>query len=500
MKSDSPLGMLCWVQAYYPGGVKDAYLLTLGIATGPGTDSLMETQRASILASVQLPDEKGLLHEGLADDGFCQKLLQLIAERGEIPTHQGILKGSPTSTFGALRGPADEPLKIGRKPIDQSNSSIFYGNRFFLKLFRRLQPGINPDWEIGRYLTEQTSFDRIAKMAGALEYFPQGKETVTLAILEGLVENQGSGWEHTLDELSRYFERVQSRPATDIVAAPSSGSPDVTPVVNETVNGYLHLAETLGKRTGELHLALAQNTQDPAFRPERLVQEDLIPVASRIRQRLPEALATIQSHLNQFPEAVRAKGRQVLQAKSLIEQQIPSAPAVDLAHGKIRCHGDFHLNQTLWSNNDFIILDFEGEPARPLSERRMKQSPLRDVAGMLRSLHYAAYTGLTHFTADRPEDFDRLEPWARFWFAWSSTAYMKGYRQTVQEAGFLPPDPAKFQNILNLFLWEKVLYELAYEMNNRPDWALIPLEGILSLLALDIPTPPASGITTATRS
>jgi len=174
------------------------------------------------------------------------------------------------------------------------------------------------------------------------------------------------------------------------------------------------------------------------------------------------------------------------------------APTITLPHGKIRCHGDFHLNQVLWTDNDFVILDFEGEPARALSERRSKQSPLRDVAGMLRSFHYAAYTGLMAYAEDRPKDFESLAPWARFWTVWACTAFLESYQKTVKGIGFYPTMASDVEKLIDLFLWEKVLYELNYELNSRPDWVRIPLEGILSLLPASSPaTPEGSPVVTA---
>jgi len=481
IKPDQPIGFLCWAKTYYVKRPPDTYLLTLGIATGPGMDVLMETQKESIVASVQMPDQAGLLHEGLSDDGFCQTLLHMVAEGRDIRTMRGVVRAFSSPAFSAMRGSPSDTQKITRSATEQSNSSIRYGDRLFLKLFRRMQPGLNPDLEIGRYLTEHTSFDRIAKTAGGLEYASEGQEPITLSIFEELITNQGSGWEYTLDELGRYFERVQGLQSPDKEAlAPA-------PLAVKTVDIYLHTAEVLGKRTGELHQALSQNIKDPAFSPEPLSSADIERLVEEVRTRVPVVLGALKDHLDQLPAGVRAKGEQVLQAKTTILEQLATPPRINLPEGKIRCHGDFHLSQVLWKDSDFFILDFEGEPARPLTERRAKQSPLRDIAGMLRSFHYAAYTGLTTFADDRPEDINRLDTWAKFWIAWSSASFLKGYTQVVQEAGFYPRDPLERGKLLRFFLWEKVLYELSYELNNRPRWVHIPLEGILSFLT-PVPT------------
>jgi len=497
VKTDSPVGFLCWVKTHYENGRADLYLVTLGIAIGAGADTLLETQKETVLASIQRSDERGLLHEGLADDGFCNRLLEMVAQGQELRGQHGVIRGVPLSTYVPLRGPVEEPLKVSRGALDQSNSAIRFGTRLFLKLFRRPAPGINPDWEIGRYLTEQTSFDRIAKTAGALEYVRDGEETMTLAIVQGLVKNQGSGWNHAVEELKRYYERVQAYTQKDKTATQAelqTAIPDqgdtVPALVLETVNGYLHFATVLGERTGEMHQALSSHPENPDFRPERLTTDDLVRLSTTLKAQVPAVLDTLAQTLDKLPESLRSKGRLVLESKPLILEKVSDVPSIDLPQGKIRCHGDYHLNQVLWTNNDFVILDFEGEPARPLSERRTKQSPLRDVAGMLRSFHYAAYSGLTEFAAERPGDFERLDPWAKFWTVWSCSAFLKGYEERVKTAGFFPRQKTDLQKIIDLFLWEKVFYEIHYELNNRPDWVRIPLEGMLSLLPIAAPPQP----------
>jgi len=246
----------------------------------------------------------------------------------------------------------------------------------------------------------------------------------------------------------------------------------------EAIGAYLHAAGTLGRRTAEMHLALA-DANDPDFAPEPFAPADAARLRESIREQGRKALATLRDNWEKLPEEVAPSARRLLdEGPGVLErlnQESPVHPDAD----KIRCHGDYHLGQVLRVENDFVILDFEGEPTRTVEERRAKQSPLKDVAGMVRSYHYAAYAGLFAFTQNDPDVFGRLEPWAELWFQWVSAAFLREYRAAAEGAAFLPSDPAP---LLDAFMLDKAFYELNYELNNRPDWVRIPLRGILALL------------------
>ena len=474
---------LTLLEVTFAGGAADRYFLPLAITAGPDAAARLEAARVAVLARLQGPGGEALLHDALADAAVCTALLEGIGAGREWPTHAGRVRAFATAAFRELRGRSDAPLPVEHGPETSSNSLVFFGQHLLLKLFRRLDVGINPDFEIGRFLTETGRFPRIPKVAGALEYHRAGSGPVSLAIFQEQVTNEGDGWGHALDELSRYFERAAGRNPPPPDSRPPLELADATlpPEAWQTVGSYLQTAATLGRRTAEMHLALAADTQDPAFAPEPLTATDLAALAVEIQKLGQQALDTLRDHLAKLPAEVDTEARWLLDEGPAWLKRLGQAPPVPSGVVKTRCHGDYHLGQVLWVEHDFIILDFEGEPARRLKDRRAKQSPLKDVAGMLRSFDYAAHAGLFAFARGRPDAVARMEPGAEWWRQWTSAAFLQAYRTTAGRAAFLPARTVEFAALLDLFILDKAFYELAYELNNRPDWVRIPLRGILAL-------------------
>ncbi len=479
---------LALLRVEFADGTGDLYFLPLGVATGAAAGRLYESQRPWVLARLSGPGGEGVLHDALADDDTCTALLDAIGAGRELATKSGRIRAFPTAAYARLRGNADAPLPVVRGPATSSNSLVFYGRRLLLKLFRRLEVGINPDFEIGRFLTEENEFDRIPKVAGTIEYHRQGSGPASLAILQALVPNQGDGWRYTIDELGRYFERASGRMhgpdpvVPDARPLPELAEASPPPGALETIGAFLHAGATLGRRTAEMHAALAADPRDPAFAPEPFTTADLAHLRAGIQKQGRQALAALRDNLDRLSGEVAEAARRLQEEGPQALERLGQAPVTAVGGQKIRVHGDYHLGQVLWAENDFIILDFEGEPTRSVEERRARQSPLKDVAGMLRSFHYAAYAGLFAFTQNHPEDFARLEPWAELWQQWVSAAFLRAYRDTAAGAVFLPGDGGAFAALLDAFMLDKAFYELAYELNNRPDWVRIPLRGILALL------------------
>ena len=248
------------------------------------------------------------------------------------------------------------------------------------------------------------------------------------------------------------------------------------------MGSYLVTAATLGRRTAEMHLALGSDSTDPAFVPEPLTTVDVQLVTSDAVAQAQKALDALAAAALNLPHDMQDAAQLLVQSRNTLIDRIRSAPNLDFVASKIRVHGDYHLGQVLWCEEDFVILDFEGEPTRPIVERRLKQSPLKDVAGMLRSFSYAAYAGLFVHTASRRAEFDRVEPWARIWQMTAASAFLRAYFTTAAGALFIPAADSQRDALLELFVLDKALYELDYELNNRPDWVRIPLRGIFDLL------------------
>jgi trehalose synthase-fused probable maltokinase len=453
-------------------GGTDLYFLPLGVTEG--------IPRDEALATVRGPGGGAILHDALADDAVCSALLDAIGRNQEFATRAGSIRAFPTTAFAGLRGPSEVHLAVSHLPATSSNSLVRYGLRLLLKLFRRLEVGVNPDFEIGRFLTEETTFDRIPRVGGAIEYHRPRTKPVSLAIIQAFIPNQGDGWGHALDELGRYFGRVAARlpaPAPGKHPLPELAATKPPQEVREAIGPFLQEAATLGRRTGALHRALAGDGRDPTFAPEPLTEADFQVLESGLRAQGNQALAGLREHLSCLSEDLVPAAQRFLQKGPSALARKLAIPAGAL---KIRCHGDYHLGQTLWADHDFFLIDFEGEPTRTIEERRAKQSPLKDVAGMLRSFDYAAHAGLFAFEAPG-RMAARLEAWAGFWQRWTSAAFLGAYL-AAGGASLVPAGPEPLAALLDFFVLEKACYELVYELNNRPDWVRIPLHGIRSLL------------------
>ncbi len=422
----------------------------------------------STLAKIRQKARVGILCDGFSDGAFCSAIIEAMGEELDVPFADGVLHFSATESYSALVSTATRDLEVRRPRSEGSNTAVIVGEELFLKGYRRLRAGVNPEVEIGRFLTEVSPFANIIPVAGSLEYRSADGVPMTLALLQGFVSNQGDAWNFTLDYLERFLEQC-------LVKSPEQLAAD-----GVTHTNYLVLLNRLGQRTGELHVALAKQTGDPAFDPEPIESADL----ERWRRTLHADLDRTQESLRgeRVPAELHDLVQEVLGAEQALRNGIDEATAQSVTAVKTRHHGDYHLGQVLVAENDFIIIDFEGEPERPMDERRTKHSALRDVAGMLRSFDYAAHAALLRATAERPNDISGLEPFANDWRLHASESFLAGYRGAAQGCPVLPEDEQEADHLIELFLLEKVLYEINYEMNNRPDWLSIPLRGLLALL------------------
>jgi maltose alpha-D-glucosyltransferase/alpha-amylase len=488
--SDASQSALALVEVEFDTGPPDLYFLPLAMSFGDAENELQQTAPNAIIAPVLSQRGAGWLRDGAFDDQTCALLFSLIENASRINARQGSLRGIRGKAFLDLMVPAETTLQVRRSSAEQSNTSILFGDRFILKLFRRQEPGLNPDAEIGQYLAEKTNFDRIPPFAGSIEVDGltgfDGK-IASLGMLQGLVANEGDGWKWTLEDLDRYYETCARLPFPENLSGELrrplelSDQPP-TQVARDHLGLYLEAGATLGRRTAELHLALGAPTDDPAFAPEALTGVDLQAQLTGIRQHASSVLDVLQERLSHLPDEVVKVAASVLSRRRQILDHFGSLNDDFQQTQRIRIHGDYHLGQVLRVKTDFVILDFEGEPARPLAVRRSKQCPLKDVAGMLRSFGYAAYAGLMNYTARHPEDVTGLEPWAQLWERSAATEFLRAYREAAQGADFLPPRQVDFRKLLNVFLLEKAVYEILYELNSRPAWVRIPLMGIMSLV------------------
>jgi maltose alpha-D-glucosyltransferase/alpha-amylase len=460
--------LLTLIEVHFTEGPAQRYFLPLALAW---EDELGEDTLHGLLpwtlARVREKARMGVLYSAYGDAAFCRALVTAMAQGREVPLGRGLLRFTTTGVIDDLPSALQEP--VHHPALEQSNIAVLFGQRLFLKAYGRLQQGINPEVEVGAYLTQQAHYPNIVPLAGSLEYQEPTGEPLTLAILQPFLGNQGSAWDYTVG----YLERVLAEPEADS-AEDGAASQHAF---------FTHQMHNLGRRTAELHRSFALRTGDPAFDPERVSPAELDGWFGTVRQEATATLDALAQSLDRLPEAIRECGHRLLvQRQSVLEALQPA----ELAHATIvrsRYHGDYHLGQVLLVADDFVITDFEGEPARPVAERRAKHSPLRDVAGMLRSFDYAGMVALAQSTTERPADRLRLEPAVRAWEQETEAAFLEGYRAAIADAATYPADEEVRQHLLRLFLIEKCLYEIRYELNNRPAWVGIPVQGLLRLLA-----------------
>jgi len=483
----APNSAMVLLEVEFDSGPRELYLMPLGMTLGEAAAELQRAAPQAIIAPVSAAEKFGLLHDGVLDDNTCLDFLSLIEEGREVKTCYGHIRGVRGGRLTEIRGPADAGLAVRRSSAEQSNTSILYGDRLVLKLLRRQEPGLNPDAEIGRYLTEGVKFDRIPPFAGSIQYTRLGDgEPFVLAMLQGLVANEGDGWQWTVEELDRYFETFAPRPFPEGISAQRADPLElsehpVSQLARDHVGIYLDSAATLGRRTAELHLALASASNDPSLAPEPLSVTELQALLADLREHASGVLEMLKERLPYLPDEVMETAAGVLSRRTRILDHFEAFRPETVPTRRIRIHGDYHLGQVLKVRTDFVILDFEGEPARPLADRRAKQCPLKDVAGMLRSFSYAAYSSLINHRTRHGGDMARLEPWAQLWEHCVAAEFLRAYRETTHGADFSPPDIGDFRKLLDIFLMDKALYEVRYELNVRPAWVRIPLMGIMSL-------------------
>ena len=470
----------------YAEGDPDTYMLPVAYANAAEAPHILERWPQSAVAWIrnQGEDARGLLYDALGPPNFAEAILGAIARRRRAAGGMGTLVGSTTRAFARLRGPETIRLEAQLSVAEQSNNSVIFGERLMLKVFRRLEEGVNPELEVGRFLTEKTTFSHIAPLAGSLEYRRAKGEPISIAILQAYVPNQGDAWQYTLNTLAHFFtapELVGAQPPAMPRSLLEASKLEPSEIASKVIGGYLDSARLLGRRTAELHAALASDPDDPAFAPERITALDQRSIYQSLSGLSMRATDLLRTQLNKLPADARDEGRKVLELESRITHILKSFLARRLNTTRIRVHGDYHLGQVLYTGHDFVIIDFEGEPTRSLYERRLKRLAMRDVAGMLRSFSYASQAALRseHAPAERLAE---LHSWSRFWADSVSAVFLKSYLSTAGSASWVPQSQEDLELQLTTMLLEKALYELRYEMNLRPDWVRIPLRGILDLV------------------
>ncbi|MDQ6923776.1 MAG: maltose alpha-D-glucosyltransferase, partial [Pseudomonadota bacterium] len=424
-------------------GEAQTYLLPLTLVWEDAPDERMRAVQDATIARVRQQGRVGVLADAFADEDFCRALAGAIGAGEDIRCARGTIRFMRTPAFTGLAGLAGDDAAAWQGPVrstggQSSNTVLVLGERLLLKAYRRLHAGINPELEIGRFLSETVGFAHAVPVAGAIEYLAADGAVTTLALLQGFVDNQGDAWGYTLNYVEQFLE--QHRDGVVPVGEPA-----------DIHGGYLALIRTLGKRTAELHAALAHRTGNAAFDPEAIEPRDISAWVRHAHDVAAATLDRVEQRRATLDVATQPQAAQLLAARIELLKRIDTCAPQTVRAFKTRLHGDYHLGQVLIAQNDFVITDFEGEPARPLAERRQKHSALRDVAGMLRSFNYALHQAIAHATIERPDALASLQAPARAWEAVTRIAFLDAYRETASRAGLFTSWD-EMRGLLNLFL------------------------------------------------
>ncbi len=470
----------------YETGVRETYLLPL---LAWSADRAPTEDGSHMKVSIRGADL--ILTDALRNVDFLLELHAAIEAQAVFGGLSGELRAKQAKTYRDICPASAGALKPKPMTVEQSNSSIIYGDRLVLKVFRHVEPGVNPDLEIGRFLSENVRFPHVPAVAGWLEYSATDGEQATLGILQEFVPNQGDAWRFTLNSLAEFWQQAAER----LVEVSSLNPPELYPlkrsvlpmpaIMRELCGKYLDAAALLAQRTAQLHLALAADSARTAFAPEPFTQQFQATLTQSLREKTQNAFALLRSHVAEMTGDTRVEAQRILKAEGELLETFATALSQPMAAMRTRIHGDYHLGQVLYTGSDFVIIDFEGEPARPIAERSVKLSPLQDVAGMLRSFHYAAFSSVFATAAGggaHSEDARQRLKVAQVWYLCMAAHFTREYLNEAGRASFIPATEEQLATLLRLHLLEKAVYELNYELNNRPDWVRIPLAGVASLL------------------
>ncbi|MBL6955331.1 MAG: maltose alpha-D-glucosyltransferase [Chlorobium phaeobacteroides] len=476
------------VEVRYPSGSNDLYQLPVTfLPTGefnPDEDFFMK----QVICSVKIGENEGYLCDATYQKEFHRFLLDvIIAGKG---LKGGIFKltaekGSTLEEY--LPQEEDDSMNSVIFGLEQSNTSIMYDDKLCLKLYRKISSGISPEVEICRTLTEKTSFESSPGYLGALYLSRSRKDTSSLGILQNFIPNEGDAWSQTLHYVHRYYEEV-------LVLLPQLEEiPEIPPIGGETVEMpeimhgligeiYLGMVNKLAERTAEMHLSLASPDLGPDFLPEAFTTLYQRSIYQSMREQVKRGMVMLKEQMKGIAKDYKGIAADLLGREQEILDRLSHIKARRIPASKIRIHGDYHLGQVLWTGKDFVIIDFEGEPARSISERRIKRAVFRDLAGMMRSFHYAAFNVLIQDRSIRPEDAEKLEPWAELWSFYTGQHFYDVYAAAVGGHGLIPENITEQHLLLRSYLMDKAIYELNYELNNRPEWVGIALKGLQRLL------------------
>ncbi len=443
-------------------GEKPMFLIPLRMRFGEEAETISEN---AIITGVISENNKGVIYDACGDSDFAATLLPLLEKDSSVEMKDGMtLSGSSTVNGKSLIAQvAGLPQKM--LGVEQSNTSLIVGDKIMLKMYRRTAYGSHPEVATTSFLTEEAKFKNTPAYLGKLELKCADGKIMALGILQSFVPNTGDGWSYTMDFLKAYFSEASAKGTAS------------------TYEDYLNKVRLLGQRTAEMHKAFASG-KDDVFKPAAVTPDDLISWRDQVITQMDKTLNVARANVDHLEGSVKERVEQLINNREKIVNRINDLLPVVADGNKTRFHGDYHLGQVVLNKEgDFYILDFEGEPLRPISERQIKQSVLKDVAGMVRSFDYAAFGAVLTYVA--PENRQEAFKLAAEWQKQATKAFLDSYFEHMQGCASLPAEKETTLKSLDLFTLEKALYEVIYEVANRPDWLEIPMNGLSRLIDLD---------------
>ncbi len=468
---------LVFVEVRYVQRLPELYFLPIAYFPTEIIMEHVEYTAQSVVCRAEVHGKTGFILDSSYDKAFRDFLFLKMASGFRLKVPSGGLVEFHASQFSKLKHGKVESQVL---KADSTNTTFIFNDRYFFKFYRRIDREINPELEIVRFLTEKTSFVNSPRYSGSVEYRDEAGHAVVLGLLQEKVENQGDSWSMTMEFVGRYYDRILGKARKEkpppLINRPALSFAEIPGLLQKFIGpGFYERVVLLGRRTAEMHLAMASGAGNPDFAPEQFTDSYQKSLYTSLRKLVKDRFKLLRQSMSKLDDATKRFAERVLALEDSIIESFNEIYTVRINSLKTRIHGDYHLGQVLFTGKDFVIIDFEGEPGFSFYERRLKKSPYKDIAGMIRSFHYAAYGKILLNENYHEKEVRILEPWAEQWQHYVSRFYLGAY---LERMGMGKELPCEDDILIRTYLIEKAVYELGYELNGRPSWTIVPLRGI----------------------
>ncbi len=474
------------LEVTYNEGLPEVYQLPVSFVSKENDSILNEIPKRAIIAELTIGKEQAYLFDAVFSEDFREYLI------GQFKKPTNGTSSKNHLEFSANKKAIKELQKESRSELvdtEKRYTIITYDNKYVLKLYRRLDQTFNPDVETTKFLSTHTKFENVSPFCGLFQFIPKTGKPFIMGMLQQIIENQGEVWNHVKDSSDRFFENVltssknlELEKTENLLTEPLSYE-DFSDPMKELMGIILpERIYQLGEFTARMHLALSENNTHKDFDKEQFSLHYQRSLYSGLQTLTRTTLQNLKSNLKKLPEEIQSEAKEILDLKADILQCFKDIYDHKIPVMKIRTHGDYHLKQILWTGREYIMMSFEGDPSKSFSERRILRSAMRDLAAMIRSFHYVAYSSILSPEYNQSRKEGNLEEWAEAWHYYISRLYLKGYYDKAGNSDFMPKDPEDFKILMHTFLLEKALFELNYEIKNRPEWTIIPIRGIKAII------------------